>query len=187
MATTMMPSAGHAVSSPTTTENDNGAFPDDALDSSFVTKAVTLLNESVMTTSDDFDPFRIGDASKHNQRRISLPSKIKKKNPSNNFTSFMGNTSTSTNNRNRNSNVIKSAVSTKSPNSPNGKNQSDLLETSINSTSSKMIPPRMLVKFKIHEEVSSVASLSSENEGASEVFVEGTVLVRKQCTSVGET
>ena len=51
--------------------------------------------------------------------------------------------------------------------------------SSAASVSSKgsTLPPRLVVKFKVHEEVSSTANPESENEGSSEVFVLGTVLV----------
>jgi len=42
---------------------------------------------------------------------------------------------------------------------------------------STALPPRLDVKFMTHEEASSVAPGESSNEGASDVFVEGTVLV----------
>ena len=43
---------------------------------------------------------------------------------------------------------------------------------------STALPPRLDVKFKVHEEVSSVADPSEENEGSSDILVDGTVLVR---------
>lgn len=43
---------------------------------------------------------------------------------------------------------------------------------------SNALPPRLDVKFKVHEEVSSTADTSAENEGSSDVYVEGTVQVR---------
>ena len=39
------------------------------------------------------------------------------------------------------------------------------------------LPPKFMVNFKIEEEVSSVAHLSDEYEGSSDVQIEGTVLV----------
>ena len=45
------------------------------------------------------------------------------------------------------------------------------------SAASVPLPPRLLIKFKVHEEVSSTAYIENDKEGASEVFVLGTVLV----------
>ena len=45
------------------------------------------------------------------------------------------------------------------------------------SRASTALPPRLDVKFKIHEEVSAVADPSEENEGSSDIVVDGTVLV----------
>ena len=39
------------------------------------------------------------------------------------------------------------------------------------------LPPRMDVRFKVHEEISSRAYVDTENEGSSSISVEGTVLV----------
>ncbi len=175
MATIMIPSARHAAPLPTRTD-DNGGVQEDTFDSTFVTTEVTL-DDTVLTTPDDFDPFHIGDASKHNLRRIPPPSNNTTKNPSSSLNKSM---STS------HSNNIKTAGPVKSTISTNGDNDSVHSETGSKSTSSRLIPPRMLVKFKIHEEVSSVASLSTENEGASDVFVEGTIMVGKRSSSVGE-
>jgi hypothetical protein len=38
---------------------------------------------------------------------------------------------------------------------------------------SAMLPPRLTVNFKIHEEISSLAYVDIENEGASEILVQG--------------
>lgn len=40
------------------------------------------------------------------------------------------------------------------------------------------LPPRLVVRFTAHEEVSSVAQTGVENEGSSEVFIEGKLSVR---------
>jgi len=40
------------------------------------------------------------------------------------------------------------------------------------------LPPRLEVKFRVHEEVSSAADLDGENEGCSTVFVEGIVFAQ---------
>jgi len=44
-------------------------------------------------------------------------------------------------------------------------------------SASSSLPPRVMVKFKIQEEVSSTAHISDKNEGSSDVQIEGTVLV----------
>ena len=49
---------------------------------------------------------------------------------------------------------------------------------SVSSRGSVALPPRLIIKFKLHEEVSSVANLERGNEGASEVYVRGTLHVR---------
>lgn len=45
-------------------------------------------------------------------------------------------------------------------------------------SASSAIPPKLMVKFQIQEEVSSIANLSDENEGSSDVKVEGTVMAQ---------
>ena len=57
------------------------------------------------------------------------------------------------------------------------KDHTTLDAASVNTRGSTALPPKLLIKFKIHEEVSSVALTDNENEGSSDVFVEGTVLV----------
>ena len=47
---------------------------------------------------------------------------------------------------------------------------------SIKSTSSAL-PPRIMVKLQLEEEVSSIAHLSDRNQGSSEVQIMGTVMV----------
>ena len=44
-------------------------------------------------------------------------------------------------------------------------------------SSASTLPPRVMVKFKIEEEVSSTTHLSDESEGSSDVQIEGTVIV----------
>jgi hypothetical protein len=56
----------------------------------------------------------------------------------------------------------------------------DALSTFSEGSAPVLIPPKMLVKFKVHEEVSSVASLSPHNEGNSKVYVQGTIQVRRE-------
>jgi hypothetical protein len=48
---------------------------------------------------------------------------------------------------------------------------------SLLSKGSSALPPRLDVKFKVHEEISSTADTEGENEGSSSVFVEGIVMV----------
>lgn len=47
------------------------------------------------------------------------------------------------------------------------------------SKSSSALPPRIDIKFKVHEEISSTADTSDANEGSSSIYVEGIVMVRK--------
>jgi hypothetical protein len=47
------------------------------------------------------------------------------------------------------------------------------------SKGSTALPPRLVVKFRMHEEVSSSVITEGETEGSSAIFVEGTVLVRE--------
>ena len=44
-------------------------------------------------------------------------------------------------------------------------------------SSSSALPPRIIVRFQIQEEVSSVSQISRENGASSDVQIEGTVLV----------
>jgi hypothetical protein len=55
----------------------------------------------------------------------------------------------------------------------------DALSSFSDGSAPGLIPPKMLVKFKVHEEVSSVASLSPHKEGCFNVYVQGTIQVRK--------
>jgi hypothetical protein len=50
---------------------------------------------------------------------------------------------------------------------------------SVISRGSTALPPRLVIKFRMHEEVSSSVITEGETEGSSAIFVEGTVLVRK--------
>jgi len=50
---------------------------------------------------------------------------------------------------------------------------------SVVSKGSTALPPRLDVKFKVHEEISSTADTECEHKGSSSVFVEGIVMVRK--------
>jgi hypothetical protein len=52
-------------------------------------------------------------------------------------------------------------------------------------STSSALPPRIMVTFKVEEEVSSNAHLSDENEGSSDVQIEGTVMVRCKSSELG--
>lgn len=43
---------------------------------------------------------------------------------------------------------------------------------------SAVVPPRLTVNFKIHEEISSVATTDPENEGSSDISVQGGILAQ---------
>jgi hypothetical protein len=45
------------------------------------------------------------------------------------------------------------------------------------------LPPRMDIKFKIHEEISSKPDNTGPNEGSSTIFVEGIVMVSKSIST----
>ena len=49
---------------------------------------------------------------------------------------------------------------------------------SVSSRRSTVLPPKLLVRFHVHEEVSSVAISGAENEGSSDITADGTVTVR---------
>lgn len=49
--------------------------------------------------------------------------------------------------------------------------------TTVTGRASTALPPRLDVKLKLHEEISSTADKSDENEGSSDIFVEGTIMV----------
>jgi hypothetical protein len=48
---------------------------------------------------------------------------------------------------------------------------------SVSSRGSVALPPRIIVKFRLHEEVASAANLEHQSEGASGVFIQGTLRV----------
>eukprot|EP00532_Pseudo-nitzschia_australis_P004450 CAMPEP_0168183644 /NCGR_PEP_ID=MMETSP0139_2-20121125/12713_1 /TAXON_ID=44445 /ORGANISM="Pseudo-nitzschia australis, Strain 10249 10 AB" /LENGTH=326 /DNA_ID=CAMNT_0008105007 /DNA_START=121 /DNA_END=1101 /DNA_ORIENTATION=- len=50
--------------------------------------------------------------------------------------------------------------------------------STVKSSGSSALPPRLLIKFKVHEEVTSLANLYNEREGESEVQIEGTLLAQ---------
>jgi len=120
--------------------------------SNFVTEEV-ILDETTLksTEEDDFDPFHIGDV-------------------------------TSNKNTDRKESITKARVNTmNSPVTDTTADNTSILSGSggsiSKSVSSAALPPRLLVKFKVHEEVSSVAHLSDDNEGISNAMIEGTVMV----------
>ena len=45
-----------------------------------------------------------------------------------------------------------------------------------------MLPPKMMIKLTIHEQVSSVAKPGKEREGTSEVTIDGTIYAQVQCS-----
>jgi hypothetical protein len=64
--------------------------------------------------------------------------------------------------------------------SAKGKDSSSVsASASVISRGSTALPPRLVIKFRMHEEVSSSVITEGETEGSSSIFVEGTVLVRK--------
>jgi hypothetical protein len=58
------------------------------------------------------------------------------------------------------------------------------LDDSTEATKSVALPARLVVKFVCHEEVSSVADTGPENEGASEVHIEGKLSVSRRYRSL---
>jgi hypothetical protein len=46
----------------------------------------------------------------------------------------------------------------------------------------KILPPKMMIKLTIHEQVSSVAKTGKEREGTSEVTIDGTIYAQVQCS-----
>mmetsp|Transcript_3027 Transcript_3027/g.3602 ORF Transcript_3027/g.3602 Transcript_3027/m.3602 type:complete len:382 (+) Transcript_3027:183-1328(+) len=121
--------------------------------SNFVTEEV-ILDETTLknTEEDDFDPFHIGDV-------------------------------TSNKNTDKKKTITKARVNTmiSSGTDTTADNISILSESgdsTSKSVSSAALPPRLLVKFKVHEEVTSVAHLSDNNEGISNAMIEGTVMAQ---------
>lgn len=53
-----------------------------------------------------------------------------------------------------------------------------IVSTSSSNKSMAALPPKLVVKFVIHEEVSSTAKTGVENEGASDIYTEGNLSVR---------
>jgi len=48
------------------------------------------------------------------------------------------------------------------------------------------LPPKLMVKLTVHEEVSSVAKRGKEREGASDVSIEGTIYAQVQCSDANK-
>ena len=75
---------------------------------------------------------------------------------------------------------IGASTETKSPRATSKKSPDRKVASNGGSSPSKAstkLAPRLDVKFMVHEEVTSVSDPNGENEGSSEVFVEGTVQV----------
>lgn len=75
---------------------------------------------------------------------------------------------------------IGASTETKSPRARSKKSPDRKVASNGGSSPSKAstkLAPRLDVKFMVHEEVTSVSDPNGENEGSSEVFVEGTVQV----------
>eukprot|EP00536_Pseudo-nitzschia_multiseries_P006514 jgi/Psemu1/324368/estExt_fgenesh1_pg.C_1390018 len=123
----------------------------DSFDNSFATEQVVLDDDALQSAEeDDFDPFQIGFAS----------------------------ASSTTNMRS-------SAATTEPAAMESGMNHSRPIQTTGTGSmekpahsSSSALPPQMMIKFKIHEEVSSVAHISSDRDGVSDVQIEGTLLAQ---------
>ena len=76
----------------------------------------------------------------------------------------------------------KTTTPTKSKSHDNGVKRAEISKqassaASVGSKGSVALPPRMVVKFRLHEEVSSAAILEHQSEGASDVFIQGTLHV----------
>lgn len=73
---------------------------------------------------------------------------------------------------------------------PSGNKTSDDAKSvggsTVKSSASSALPPRLLVKFQVHEEVSSLTSLSDDSKGSSDVHIEGTLLVSMALNKVSE-
>ena len=123
----------------------------------FVTEEV-ILDETALQSvdEDDFDPFQIGVAFTDKVKKKSTETSPSSKGKSVSITTDYDYTATSDH---------KSIISASG-------------STIKSSASSSALPPRLMVKFKAHEEVSSMSHLSDDNVvGSSNVQIEGTVLV----------
>jgi hypothetical protein len=73
----------------------------------------------------------------------------------------------------------KSATSSKNAIEVNEQEYAKLSDKSAaSSQKGQALPPKMVVNFKVHEEVSSVSNFNHDSEGASDVFVQATLNVR---------
>ena len=152
--------------------------------SNFVTEEV-ILDESALnmnsTDEDDFDPFNIGVAASTkkkddntNKKKQIFTTREKKKMTTSTRTLIASNKGQSVNKKTDSSSGGTDTTSVADNNWMTQLSGSDKKSISV---SLSALPPRLVVKFKIHEEVSSLAHLSDDNEGISNVTIEGTVLV----------
>jgi hypothetical protein len=75
----------------------------------------------------------------------------------------------------------KMTTPTKSNYHDDGVNHSNISKQASPAAGSVALPPRIVVKFRLHEEVASEAILKHQSEGASDVFVQGTLHVSSGC------
>ena len=151
--------------------------------SNFVTEEV-ILDESALnmnsTDEDDFDPFNIGVAAStkkkddNTNKKEQIFTREKKKMTTSTRTLLASNKGQSVNKKTDSSSGGTDTTSVADNNWMTQLSGSDKKSISV---SLPALPPRLVVKFKIHEEVSSLAHLSDDNEGISNVTIEGTVLV----------
>ena len=151
--------------------------------SNFVTEEV-ILDESALnmnsTDEDDFDPFNIGVAAStkkkddNTNKKEQIFTREKKKMTTSARTLTASNKGQSVNKKTDSSSGGTDTTSVADNNWMTQLSGSDKKSISV---SLSALPPRLVVKFKIHEEVSSLAHLSDDNEGISNVTIEGTVLV----------
>ena len=151
--------------------------------SNFVTEEV-ILDESALnmnsTDEDDFDPFNIGVAAStkkkddNTNKKEQIFTREKKKMTTSTRTLIASNKGQSVNKKTDSSSGGTDTTSVADNNWMTQLSGSDKKSISV---SLSALPPRLVVKFKIHEEVSSLAHLSDDNEGISNVTIEGTVLV----------
>ena len=151
--------------------------------SNFVTEEV-ILDESALnmnsTDEDDFDPFNIGVAAStkkkddNTNKKEQIFTREKKKMTTSTRTLLASNKGQSVNKKTDSSSGGTDTTSVADNNWMTQLSGSDKKSISV---SLSALPPRLVVKFKIHEEVSSLAHLSDDNEGISNVTIEGTVLV----------
>jgi len=153
--------------------------------SNFVTEEV-ILDESALnmnsTDEDDFDPFNIGVAASTkkkddntNKKKQIFTTREKKKMTTSTRTLIASNKGQSVNKKTDSSSGGTDTTSVADNNWMTQLSGSDKKSISV---SLSALPPRLVVKFKIHEEVSSLAHLSDDNEGISNVTIEGTVLAQ---------